>query len=99
MQMDLCVMLILPSLCFFFFKQKTAYEMRISDCSSDVCSSDLVRPDRAQETDRLGLWRDIGAALPAVLVDGQRRQPGAVGRGRARARNRDGLAIDRKSVV
>src|SRR3546814_10365057 len=28
-------------LCFFFFKQKTAYEMRISDWSSDVCSSDL----------------------------------------------------------
>src|SRR3546814_2889143 len=28
---------------FFFFKQKTAYEMRISDWSSDVCSSDLVR--------------------------------------------------------
>src|SRR3546814_5536212 len=27
----------------FFFKQKTAYEMRISDWSSDVCSSDLVR--------------------------------------------------------
>src|SRR3546814_3086124 len=29
--------------CFFFFKQKTAYEMRISDWSSDVCSSDLIR--------------------------------------------------------
>src|SRR3546814_2607784 len=29
---------------FFFFKQKTAYEMRISDWSSDVCSSDLPRP-------------------------------------------------------
>src|SRR3546814_1430756 len=29
------------SFCFFFFKQKTAYEMRISDWSSDVCSSDL----------------------------------------------------------
>src|SRR3546814_3473767 len=28
---------------FFFFKQKTAYEMRISDWSSDVCSSDLVK--------------------------------------------------------
>src|SRR3546814_12835351 len=28
---------------FFFFKQKTAYEMRISDWSSDVCSSDLMR--------------------------------------------------------
>src|SRR3546814_10176652 len=30
-------------LSFFFFKQKTAYEMRISDWSSDVCSSDLGR--------------------------------------------------------
>src|SRR3546814_5443443 len=29
-------------ICFFFFKQKTAYEMRISDWSSDVCSSDLT---------------------------------------------------------
>src|SRR3546814_6180439 len=29
------------SVSFFFFKQKTAYEMRISDWSSDVCSSDL----------------------------------------------------------
>src|SRR3546814_5001957 len=28
---------------FFFFKQKTAYELRISDWSSDVCSSDLTR--------------------------------------------------------
>src|SRR3546814_2851803 len=33
--------------CFFFFKQKTAYEMRISDWSSDVCSSDLEA--KAQE--------------------------------------------------
>src|SRR3546814_3418344 len=30
---------------FFFFKQKTAYEMRISDWSSDVCSSDLFSSD------------------------------------------------------
>src|SRR3546814_16461546 len=30
---------------FFFFKQKTAYEMRISDWSSDVCSSDLAALD------------------------------------------------------
>src|SRR3546814_6052314 len=35
---SLCVALC----CFFFFKQKTAYEMRISDWSSDVCSSDLL---------------------------------------------------------
>src|SRR3546814_16188937 len=32
-------------LVFFFFKQKTAYEMRISDWSSDVCSSDLATAD------------------------------------------------------
>src|SRR3546814_2368568 len=31
---------------FFFFKQKTAYEMRISDWSSDVCSSDLQPVER-----------------------------------------------------
>src|SRR3546814_6030755 len=35
-------MLVLFFLLFFFFKQKTAYEMRISDWSSDVCSSDLT---------------------------------------------------------
>src|SRR3546814_8015647 len=33
---------------FFFFKQKTAYEMRISDWSSDVCSSDLDQEDNPQ---------------------------------------------------
>src|SRR3546814_9045877 len=36
--------------CFFFFKQKTAYELRISDWSSDVCSSDL-KADRGEEAD------------------------------------------------
>src|SRR3546814_2286204 len=35
---SLCIAMLV---CFFFFKQKTAYEMRISDWSSDVCSSDL----------------------------------------------------------
>src|SRR3546814_1117532 len=34
---------------FFFFKQKTAYEMRISDWSSYVCSSDLGKPEVTQE--------------------------------------------------
>src|SRR3546814_15055736 len=40
-----CYVLSLSVICvfFFFFKQKTAYEMRISDWSSDVCSSDLTR--------------------------------------------------------
>src|SRR3546814_2360343 len=36
----------------FFFKQKTAYEMRISDWSSDVCSSDLLFELRHQEVDQ-----------------------------------------------
>src|SRR3546814_6046302 len=39
-------------LVFFFFKQKTAYEMRISDWSSDVCSSDLEF-DRAKGAEQL----------------------------------------------
>src|SRR3546814_16384075 len=34
---------------FFFFKQKTAYEMRISDWSSDVCSSDLAHKFGSQD--------------------------------------------------
>src|SRR3546814_1359583 len=38
----LCYVVCVVLYCFFFFKQKTAYEMRISDWSSDVCSSDLA---------------------------------------------------------
>src|SRR3546814_1551339 len=41
----------LVSVCIFFFKQKTAYEMRISDWSSDVCSSDLNVLTEAQRRD------------------------------------------------
>src|SRR3546814_10081734 len=37
-----CLVALLCCGVFFFFKQKTAYEMRISDWSSDVCSSDLL---------------------------------------------------------
>src|SRR3546814_16173616 len=37
-------------MCFFFFKQKTAYEMRISDWSSDVCSSDLLESEIAESS-------------------------------------------------
>src|SRR3546814_4074536 len=38
------VHVIVADVCVFFFKQKTAYELRISDWSSDVCSSDLRPP-------------------------------------------------------
>src|SRR3546814_18559021 len=39
---------------FFFFKQKTAYEMRISDWSSDVCSSDLSAAEIVETAKRTG---------------------------------------------
>src|SRR3546814_8641424 len=48
----------------FFFKQKTAYEMRISDWSSDVCSSDLVSQQLA------ALTAETGTAL--IEPDGRR---------------------------
>src|SRR3546814_5584121 len=48
---------------FFFFKQKTAYEMRISDWSSDVCSSDLS----LGEQQRTALAR-AAVVRPRVLV-------------------------------
>src|SRR3546814_20791362 len=48
---------------FFFFKQKTAYEMRISDWSSDVCSSDLLGLGHRHAGNRIGHgWRN-GPAL------------------------------------
>src|SRR3546814_7515880 len=46
------------SLYVFFFKQKTAYEMRISDWSSDVCSSDRNALARAPFFNQLGELRD-----------------------------------------
>src|SRR3546814_8062929 len=59
----------------FFFKQKTAYEMRISDLSSDVCSSDLGQ--HGQVTGRivgtllgLLLCREEGLIQPREQLDG-----------------------------
>src|SRR3546814_12491086 len=53
----------------FFFKQKTAYEMRISDWSSDVCSSDLSRKYRIRPCSWLVCrcrWAMSQASRPAV---------------------------------
>src|SRR3546814_4390053 len=50
---------------FFFFKQKTAYEMRISDWSSDVCSSDLTF---ATKRHFLALPYNIRSESPATRV-------------------------------
>src|SRR3546814_8638121 len=55
---------------FFFFKQKTAYEMRISDWSSDVCSSDLRRP-RHPRPDVAALAHKICARLSTHCVPGR----------------------------
>src|SRR3546814_6606260 len=78
---------------FFFCKQKTAYEMRISDWSSDVCSSDLIAhlvetvgPDQFQRVDDVAeRLRDFLALVgpPAVREDPLRRlQPGPQQEGR-----------------
>src|SRR3546814_7213244 len=53
MIMYLIIILSLYSVLFFFFKHKTAYEMRISDWSSDVCSSDLNLLRSYQVDDRV----------------------------------------------
>src|SRR3546814_8754201 len=51
---------------FFFFKQKTAYELRISDWSSDVCSSDLSRPARTRRATRCGTSSTPGGRKSAT---------------------------------
>src|SRR3546814_8787088 len=53
---------------FFFFKQKTAYEMRISDWSSDVCSSDLVEGDSARTGKALRKDAEAGKATFVSLL-------------------------------
>src|SRR3546814_5076777 len=69
---------------FFFFKQKTAYEMRISDWSSDVCSSDLgyraafidaaeyrsKRESKGDGDDNKDNKRDLKLETLAAVLDG-----------------------------
>src|SRR3546814_17640425 len=52
----------------FFFKQKTAYEMRISDWSSDVCSSDLIVAP-GPVTREVESFYNIGGALTGSAAD------------------------------
>src|SRR3546814_6755106 len=59
---------------FFFFKQKTAYEMRISDWSSDVCSSDLLAAAGAHPVHR------HHHRLPAAVVQLRRERAARVER-------------------
>src|SRR3546814_2460960 len=64
---------------FCFFKQKTAYEMRISDWSSDVCSSDLLMATR-QAADALGICFHVGsqAMSPQAYSDAIERVRAAI---------------------
>src|SRR3546814_6371209 len=52
----------------FFFKQKTAYEVRISDWSSDVCSSDLLT--RQSESRQAEALRNIAGRIDAQESEG-----------------------------
>src|SRR3546814_3427414 len=69
-------------MCVFFFKQKTAYDMRISDWSSDVCCSDLAWElvDLREQVDQgaVGLHRDHvadGLVARAWVINRPRRLP------------------------
>src|SRR3546814_19679752 len=80
-------------ICIFFFKQKTAYEMRISDWSSDVCSSDLRPVERHRGGDGVEVDEQCDGesdesrlrALVRIAIE--------------RGRQRGAQEQDRKSVV
>src|SRR3546814_10154535 len=59
---------------FFFFKKKTAYEMRISDWSSDVCSSDLAKIQHGCIV-MGGARRQIGIASIGKQIGGEIERP------------------------
>src|SRR3546814_2506797 len=60
-----------------FFKQKTAYEMRISDWSSDVCSSDLIKAGFQAMNDRQRLAEPAAFHFQIAVGDGDARLPQA----------------------
>src|SRR3546814_2559810 len=84
--------------CVFFFKQKTAYEVRISDWSSDVCSSDLLEARKVRACAGFGIAltppiRSIqNAGQPGLLLgarsklDEHRAQHRQIGRASCRER-------------
>src|SRR3546814_10643591 len=61
--------LVFCSVFFFFFKRKTAYEVRISDWSSDVCSSDLTADERARARDQFADRERLGHIVVGAGVD------------------------------
>src|SRR3546814_2312307 len=97
--------------CFFFFKQKTAYDMRISDWSSDVCSSDLAASAvglaaSAIGTGLMGFVGQAGAAqeeaveMPGTIAEaGTMIRSGRISSERLTRAYLAAIEQDRKSVV
>src|SRR3546814_14900737 len=81
----------------FFFKQKTAYEMRISDWSSDVCSSDLCRAARVTGTTSSSVVMPSASCTRARMASAAK--PICAAGARSRLSDHSHSAIDRKSVV
>src|SRR3546814_4529739 len=81
----------------FFFKQKTAYEMRISDWSSDVCSSDLLKKQRRYP---MGEFTEKAKGLANEAAGNAKQATGkATDNERLRAEGEAQERKDRKSVV
>src|SRR3546814_18582635 len=88
----LCIMF------FFFFKQKTAYEMRISDWSSDVCSSDLTDEVKQFHEEPGDAGAEGGEAATAGAKS-RTRNGRVTGNGRLRVNGAASWRRERKSVV
>src|SRR3546814_10426877 len=91
--------LVLSCVLFFFFKQKTAYEMRISDWSSDVCSSDLAEffdhgGNQAVDLSRVGEVGGEAVAYRAGLRERIGKHP--IGLARAALVDRQRIAFARE---
>src|SRR3546814_349627 len=81
---------------FFFFKQKTAYELRISDWSSDVCSSDLEAPLECTRRDAAVQIFPLAVVLGTRAGDGEQVLLGDdldIFGSEARDRERDAVAV------
>src|SRR3546814_3766025 len=98
--MSFCVRMFVACMIFCFFKQKTAYEMRISDWSSDVCSSDLdsARGEH-RERDEIRCARSHRRDLHRMLHADEHRADHRAAAEFAQQLRRQVRRLDRKSVV
>src|SRR3546814_5735451 len=89
---------LLSSYCFFFFfKQKTAYEMRISDWSSDVCSSDLGSRNASLVVAHVAYWARCSSDA-IILTSGTEWKLSSTGSQQKKRRPQIGRASCRERV-